>query len=118
VAAVAEHIIPGAGAAQVPAFIDFVVGRNKAQQKIFADGLAWLRKAGFGSMAAGAQLALLRPVCEAVDRKQVKSTPEKFFRAAKSLTSDGFWTSKPGMADTLGYKGAAMLASYPVCREH
>lgn len=117
-AAVAEHIVPGAGSAGVPVFIDFVVSRNKAQQKIFSDGLKWLQRAGFASISKEAQLALLRPVCDAVDRGQVKSVPEKFFRAAKSLTADGFWTSRAGMAETLGFKGAAILASYPECKEH
>jgi hypothetical protein len=122
-AAVAEHIIPqtdtpGAIAAGVPAYLDFVVGRSEAQQKLFAGGLAWLKKRGFTAKDTAAQLALLLPLCDAVDKGLAKTPEQRWFRAMKSLTADGYWTSRAGMAQTLGYKGAAMLAAYPECREH
>ncbi len=124
IAAIAEMIIPrtpdapGALDAGVPAFIDFVVSRSKPQQKIFAEGLAWLRKNKFATKDPEARLALIKPLCDAVDDGKVDTAPRKFFRAIKSLTSDGFWTSKAGMADTLGFRGPSMLAAYPECREH
>lgn len=124
IAALAEMIIPrtsdapGALDAGVPAFIDFVVGRSKPQQKIFAGGIAWLRKNKFAAKQADARMALIKPLCEEVDSGKVDTPPRKFFRSMKSLTSDGFWTSKAGMADTLGYRGASILAEYPECREH
>lgn len=114
IAKVAELIIPttdtpGAIAAGVPAYIDFVVSRSEAQQKLFAAGLNWLKRH---------DISVLPTVCEAVDKGKVKRTEQRWFKAMKSLTSDGYWTSKIGMAQTLGYKGAAMLAEYPECREH
>jgi hypothetical protein len=33
------------------------------------------------------------------------------------MTADGFWTSKQGLVDTLGYKGNTVLAEFPTC-EH
>jgi len=113
-AKVAELIIPttdtpGAIAAGVPAYIDFVVSRSAAQKKIFKEGLAWLRKH---------DLKDLEPLCAEVDKGAAKTPEQKWFRAMKSLTADGYWTSKVGMAQTLGFKGAAMLAEYPECREH
>lgn len=122
-AAIAEHIIPatdtpGANGAGVPAFIDFVVSRSAPQQKIFAAGLVWLRKHDFAAKDSRAQLALLQPLCKAVDKGASKTPEQRWFRAMKSLTSDGYWTSKVGMAQTLGYKGGAILAQYPECREH
>ena len=114
VARVAEMIIPatdtpGAIAAGVSAYIDFVVSRSVPQQKLFKDGLAWLKKH---------DLSKLNELCAAVDKGAKKTPEQKWFKAMKSLTADGYWTSKIGMAQTLGYKGAAMLAEYPVCREH
>jgi gluconate 2-dehydrogenase gamma chain len=114
IAQVAELIIPatdtpGAMAAGVPAYIDFVVSRSEPQQKLFKAGLAWLKKHGLKDLEA---------LCVAVDRGAVKTPEQRWFKAMKSLTSDGYWTSKIGMAQTLGYKGAAMLAEYPECREH
>ncbi|HEU0122996.1 MAG TPA: gluconate 2-dehydrogenase subunit 3 family protein [Bryobacteraceae bacterium] len=114
VAEVAEAIIPatdtpGAIAAGVPAYIDFVVGRSEPQQKLFKAGLAWMKKH---------KLKDLEPLCAAVDKGAKKTPEQRWFRAMKNLTADGYWTSKTGMAQTLGYKGAAMLAEYPECREH
>jgi hypothetical protein len=123
IALVAEHIIPatdtpGAIAAGVPAYIDLVVSRNNTQKKIFAAGLAWLKEKKFSTRKPAQQIALLQPLCDAVDRRKVKSGAERFFRSMKALTADGYWTSKAGMGTTLGFKGAAMLAEYPECREH
>ena len=114
IAKVAELIIPttdtpGAIAAGVPAYIDFVVSRSEPQKKLFAAGLTWLKKR---------DISVLAKLCEAVDNGEVKKPEQRWFKAMKSLTADGYWTSKIGMAQTLGYKGAAMLAEYPVCREH
>ena len=128
VARIADLIIPrtsspGAIDAGVPAYIDMVVGGNKQQQAIFRDGLAWLKtKAGgkkFVELSEPRQLAILRPLCEAVDQRRVDSAGEKMFRAMKSLTADGYYTSKDGMVTELGYKGGAVLAAYPECiHEH
>jgi gluconate 2-dehydrogenase gamma chain len=128
VAAMAERIIPqtetpGAGAAGVPAYIDFVVGRNPAQQKVFMAGLAWMKKQTkgqpFAELDEKAQLAILEPLCARCDAGPVKGTGERFFKAVKALTADGYWTSKAGMGDTLGFRGNAILGSYPEClHEH
>ncbi|MBI2684956.1 MAG: gluconate 2-dehydrogenase subunit 3 family protein [Acidobacteria bacterium] len=114
IAKIAEAIIPttdtpGAIAAGVPAYIDFVVSRSEPQQKLFKDGLAWMKK--HDSKA-------LTKLCAAVDKGHLKRPEQRWFKAMKNLTADGYWTSKAGMAQTLGYKGAAILAEYPECREH
>ena len=127
VARIADLIIPrtsspGAIDAGVPAYIDMVVGANKPQQAIFREGLAWIAaKAGrnFVDLDEAAQLALLRPLCEAADSKKLVTAGDKVFRAIKALTSDGYYTSKDGMVTELGFKGGAVLASYPECvHEH
>ena len=114
---------PGALDAGVPAYIDMVVGANKQQQAAFRDGLAWIAaKAGgkpFVELSEADQLAILRPLCDAVDKRQVVSAGEKVFRAIKSLTADGYYTSKDGMVTELGFKGGSVLAEYPECiHEH
>jgi hypothetical protein len=96
-------------AAGVPAYIDFVVSRSEPQKKLFTAGLKWLKKH---------DLKALEPLCAQVDKGEAKTPEQRWFKAMKSLTADGYWTSKVGMAQTLGYQGASMLAEYPTCREH
>lgn len=113
-AQVAERIIPatdtpGAIAAGVPAYIDFVVSRSAEQKKIFKSGLAWMRKH---------RLEDLEALCKEVDSGVGKRPEHRWFKAMKSLTADGYWTSKTGMAQTLGFKSASILAEYPECHEH
>jgi hypothetical protein len=46
--------------------------------------------------------------------------PVQFFRLVKNLTADGYYTSRAGLLEELGYAGNTALASFPVCdvREH
>ena len=46
--------------------------------------------------------------------------PVRLFRLIKSLTADGYYTSRIGLVDELGYTGNTALASFPSCtiREH
>ncbi len=115
---VADLIIPGAAAADVPAYIDLVVTRNPEHQRVFAEGLAWLAKQQFLALDAAAQRALLEALCAAVDRGEAKLPEQKFFRAAKNLTADGFFTSRAGLVDFLGYQGNQVLAEFPECTIH
>jgi gluconate 2-dehydrogenase gamma chain len=41
--------------------------------------------------------------------------PVRFFRLLKNLTADGYYTSRAGLVDELGYKGNAALPSFPSC---
>jgi gluconate 2-dehydrogenase gamma chain len=38
-----------------------------------------------------------------------------FFRLLKNLTADGYYTSRVGLLDELGYKGNSALAQFPSC---
>lgn len=127
VAAIAEQIIPagetaGAVAAGVPGYIDLVVSANAAQQKLYREGIAWLEgesqrvhSAGFVALSPAQQLELLRPLCAACDAGRASSLGERFFEAVKSLTCDGYYTSRLGMVEELGFSGAAVLAEYKAC---
>ena len=46
--------------------------------------------------------------------------PVRVFRLIKNLTADGYYTSRAGLLEELGYVGNTALASFPACdvREH
>jgi len=130
---------PGALDAGVPAYIDYVVSRNSQAQALYRRGLKWLdRQASrrgaprFVDLPESAQVALLEPLCAEADAVRDapagsglrrKSAPRRlevsFFRAVKSMTADGYFTSRHGLIDALGYQGNAVLAEFPSCtHEH
>jgi hypothetical protein len=41
--------------------------------------------------------------------------PVRLFRLIKNLTADGYYTSRAGLIDELGYAGNTALARFPVC---
>jgi len=41
--------------------------------------------------------------------------PVRFFRLIKNLTADGYYTSRVGLLDELGYAGNRALAAFPSC---
>lgn len=113
---------PGAVAAGVPAYIDYVVRNNRVHQETFRLGLEWLEKESrerhgedFVKLTEEQQIAILQPVSDAVDRGSLSSQAEKFFRAAKAMTADGYYTSRIGLMQELGFQGGAVLAEYPSC---
>lgn len=114
---------PGAVRAGVPGYLDLVIARDTDQQLLVADGLRWLdaeanRIAGsrFIELTEAQQLAILEPLCEASDAdKNSKARNVQFFSLIKSLTADGYYTSKIGLMDELQYQGDKVLESYPAC---
>jgi hypothetical protein len=131
---------PGAVAAGVPFYIDMVVGRNEEAKKLYRDGLAWLdassrKKHGkpFVDLSERQQIAMLTPLSAEADqlheppdgprrlagKRARPKLPVAFFRAVKSMTADGFFTSREGLVETLGYKGNSVLSEFPSCvHEH
>ena len=117
---------PGAVAAGVPQYIDLVIARNMDQQLVVADGLRWLDgeavklgAANFIALSEAQQLNILEPLCEAADTSSgmARGRNVQFFALIKSLTADGFYTSRAGLIDELGYKGNTALASFPTCQK-
>jgi len=121
-----ETDTPGALKAGVPANIDLVIGRDADQQLVVADGLRWLdaeatRAEGkkFIDLSEERQIAILEPLCEAADAGESRARNAQFFSLIKRLTADGYYTSKIGLMDELGYKGNAVRSGYPECvHEH
>lgn len=121
-----ETDTPGAIGAGVPSYIDLVISRNTDQQLVVADGLRWLdgesnKLAGkkFIELEEDQQLSLLEPLCEACDAKNTRARNVQFFSLIKSLTADGYYTSKVGLLQELGYTGDQARAGFPDCvHEH
>lgn len=121
-----ETDTPGAIGAGVPAYIDLVISRNTDQQLVVADGLRWLDTAAKGlagkkfiELSEDQQLSLLEPLCEASDAKNTRARNVQFFTLMKSLTADGYYTSKIGLLTELGYTGDQARAGFPDCvHEH
>lgn len=118
---------PGAVQAGVPDYIDIVIARDTDQQLLTADGLRWLdseagrlaRDKKFVELREDQQLSILEPLCEAADENSSMARNVQFFALIKRLTADGYYTSKIGLIDELGYKGNIVRASFPDCvHEH
>jgi gluconate 2-dehydrogenase gamma chain len=106
---------PGAIGAGAPAYIDAMIARTTDHQLLIADGLRWLDSQRFSELSENQQLAILEPLCIAADAGN-KNAPRnvQFFSLIKNLTADGYYTSKIGLIDELGYKND-MKMTYPAC---
>ena len=53
-------------------------------------------------------------------QRRRSGSPVRLFRLIKNLTADGYYTSRVGLLEELGYTGNTALASFPSCtvREH
>ena len=117
---------PGAVLAGVPEYIDLIISRESQHQSVLADGLRWLdvqaKEHGasrFLELDEQKQLFILEPLCEAADNEKIAGRNVQFFALIKKLTADGYYTSRVGLIDELGYKGNTVRASYPECvHEH
>jgi hypothetical protein len=121
-----ETDTPGAIGAGVPEYIDLVISRNTDQQSVMADGLRWLDEEAnriaqkkFVDLDESEQLSILQPLCDAFDADSTKARNVQFFALMKSLTADGYYTSKIGLLQELGYTGDTAMAAFPDCvHEH
>jgi hypothetical protein len=117
VSRVADLIIPrtatpGAVDAGVPAYIDYVVASNESFQKLFRVCLERLENRRFLELAEHEQIAVLTGLSE-------PGNPQiQFWKAIKGMTADGYYTSKIGLVDELGYQGNMARAEFPACHEH
>jgi len=117
---------PAASGVGVPAYIDMAIGRDADQQALVADGLRWLdaeagRQAGkkFMDLDEESQIRILEPLCEAADAGTSLARNVQFFALIKKLTADGYYTSKIGLLDELGYTGNKAVSSFIGCvHEH
>lgn len=55
------------------------------------------------------------PAVPAAPAVSPADVPVRFFRLVKNLTADGYYTSRIGLVDELGYKGNTALGAFPAC---
>ncbi len=116
---------PGAAAAGVPQYIDLVVNEDPKLQGIFRQGLPRLdtmsesrfSSSAFLQLTEAQQIEILTSLSEAAEQKAPKQNvaagDAAFFKAIKSLTADGYYTSRIGLLQELGYNGDTYLAAFP-----
>jgi len=63
-----------------------------------------------GALAQG-RPAIAVPAASGAD----PGLPVRFFRLVKNLTADGYYTSRAGLIDELGYTGNTVMARFPGC---
>jgi hypothetical protein len=125
--AMSDHIIPsdehspGAKEAGVAAFIDVMVSASPEETRtMWREGIASIDKASekkyqkkYAQASVENQLDLLKDISK--NEFDPKSTEEKFFRAMKGMTIDGFYTSEIGIHKDLQYKGNSYTKDFVGC---
>jgi hypothetical protein len=108
---------PGASDAGVPRFIDRILKRDDSLRTRFMAGMVELdaaaRKqfsAGFGDLTSAQQIEVLTPAS-----KDRASSLGQFFRLAKDLTIDGYYTSKDGLTKELQWNANTFLPEFKGC---
>jgi gluconate 2-dehydrogenase gamma chain len=126
-----ELIIPsddtaGAKEAQVARYIDFVVSAaaefKPSLQHEWKQGLELLDRlsqdkyqGAFHEVSTADQQAVLMAM-SLPEREPAASHPGfAFYSLVKDMTVEGFYTSRVGLIDVLGYKGLAILSEFPGC---
>ncbi len=112
---------PGAIAAEVPAFIDLMVSESSAEtKKLWTDGLAAVDKmsqtknsVAFNKASKDQQIAILTEISK--NEMKASTLEEKFFKAIKNMTIDGYYTSRIGIHQELKYKGNTYLKEFKGC---
>jgi gluconate 2-dehydrogenase gamma chain len=117
---------PGAKEAKVAQYIDFVVfaaaERARELQKQWTQGLALLDSLSqkkhnqpFRELASRDQEQLLLEMSLPEKDPQAHHPGFEFYRLVKDMTVEGFYTSKIGLIDVLGYQGRTFLSEFPGC---
>jgi hypothetical protein len=114
---------PGAKAALVNRFVDHVLSTSDAAHRAeFIRGLAWLddrcrARAGkdVASASAAELTAVLTPLAAEGTAVAEDAPGVAFFRALKSMTITGYYTTEIGLRQELGDDGRMMLGAFEGC---
>lgn len=117
---------PGAKEARVARYIDFIVSAesefNSALQLEWMDGLQLLARLSrdkyarsFQELSTGEQETLVKEMSIPEDNVDASHPGYQFYRLVKEMTVEGFYTSRVGLIDALGYKGLDALSEFPGC---
>jgi gluconate 2-dehydrogenase gamma chain len=106
---------PGAATAGVPAYIDLVVNEDPDLQTTFREGLLRLGTISASKFNGATFVQLTEPqqIEILTELSAATSQDGAFFHALKNLTADGYYTSRIGLMQELGYSGDAVLAAFP-----
>jgi hypothetical protein len=120
---ICEIIIPqtntaGARAAKVPQFIDLLLAERETQMRNqMSAGLRWLDRrstelfgSDFVSASSEQQIDLLNRISSPDSSEDTLG--QVFFQRLKALTAFGYYTSKEGLEQELGYAGPMGTGSY------
>jgi Gluconate 2-dehydrogenase subunit 3 len=117
----ADDHSPGAKAARVSEYIDAIVSDAPARsQALWKEGLAAVERVAhrnFGNNYASCSPEQQFEIMTAFAGDEHPGSPlaEDFFSILKRATVDGYYTSKIGMFQDLGYRGNEALASFSEC---
>jgi Gluconate 2-dehydrogenase subunit 3 len=101
---------PGAADAKIHYFVDFQAHTNAKLGAQLKKDLAWVKKQGFGKGDAAKQIALL------TDWSKTKGTePYRVFKQLKDLTIDGYYGTKEGLTQELGWNANTFLREFKGC---
>jgi len=100
---------PGASDAGVPEFIDRRLTASPNLVASFRSGMAALG-ADFTHLPNDRQIAILTEISNAPD-----SDKGRFFRLAKEMTIDGYYSSHAGLVEELGWHGNTFLTEFKGC---
>ncbi|MGO8819513.1 MAG: gluconate 2-dehydrogenase subunit 3 family protein [Terriglobia bacterium] len=117
---------PGAKEGQVARFIDFVVysaaEHQPHLQEEWTEGLALLDKLSrekhghdFGDLGKSEQELLLTEMSLPEHDPKASHPGFAFYRLVKEMTVEGFYTSKVGLVDVLGFQGRTYLSEFLGC---
>lgn len=111
----------GAHDARVSLYIDLIVANSAAAVR--SQWKTWLpafdrhavsvKGKPFLQLAPSDQAAILDALAPAL--RSPREPAEQLFAAARRLTVAGYYTSRIGLIDELGYRGNQALSSYPGC---
>jgi hypothetical protein len=100
---------PGASDAGVPEFIDRRLTASPDLAATFRRGMLLLGP-DFAQLAHERQVAILTEISNAPDTDR-----GRFFRLAKDLTIDGYYSSRAGLVEELGWHGNTFLTEFKGC---
>jgi gluconate 2-dehydrogenase gamma chain len=117
---------PGAKEARVARYIDFIVSAaaefNSSLQLEWTEGLQSLDRLSreryqrsFYELSTKEQHALLEEMSLPEGNAAASHPGHQFYRLVKEMTVEGFYTSRVGLIDVLGYKGLDSLSEFPGC---
>lgn len=118
-----ETDTPGAAAARVNQYIDFVLSEEPAEVRdAFRQGLSWLDQKSqelFGKDFVGIEPGQQTEILTTLDAPDEESPPDvigvRFFGAVKEKTVEGYYRSEVGMIEELEFNGNKILRNFDGC---